>query len=104
MENVDLEVLKTAVEWLRQDGEVVLATVAKTWGSSPRPAGSMMIWRADGQFAGSLSGGCIEQELLDQFATNRPSQPSSVTYGVSKEQAVSRGLPCGGEVTVVIET
>jgi len=104
VENADLEVLETAVDWVRQDGEVVLATVAKTWGSSPRPAGSMMIWRTDGQFAGSLSGGCIEQELLDQFATHRPSQPSSITYGVTKEQAVSRGLPCGGEVTIVVET
>jgi xanthine dehydrogenase accessory factor len=104
VENVDLEVLKTAIDWLRDDQEVVLATVAKTWGSSPRPAGSMMIWRPDGQFAGSLSGGCIEEELLAKFAVNRPLNPDSYTYGITKEQAVSRGLPCGGEVTIVVET
>lgn len=104
VENVDLTVLKTAIEWIREDGEVVLVTVAKTWGSSPRPAGSMMLWRRDGQFEGSLSGGCIEQELLDKFASAMPSQPTSISYGITKEQAVSRGLPCGGEVTVVIET
>lgn len=103
MENVDLAVLETAHEWVQDDGEIVLVTVAKTWGSSPRPAGSMMIWRRDGQFEGSLSGGCIEQELLEQFANLVPENPSSVTFGVTKEQAVSRGLPCGGEVTVVVE-
>lgn len=104
MENVDLAVLKTAVDWIRSDGEVVLATVAKTWGSSPRPAGSMMVWRRDGQFEGSLSGGCIEQELLEQFALEPPHAPASITFGVTKEQAVARGLPCGGEVTVVVES
>jgi xanthine dehydrogenase accessory factor len=104
VENVDLEVLKTAIDWVRDDQEVVLATVAKTWGSSPRPAGSMMIWRPDGQFAGSLSGGCIEEELLAKFADTRPAKPDRYTYGITKEQAVSRGLPCGGEVTIVVET
>jgi xanthine dehydrogenase accessory factor len=104
VENVDLAVLKTAMEWIRKDGEVVLVTVAKTWGSSPRPAGSMMIWRRDGHFEGSLSGGCIEEELFDQFAKTPPERPTSITYGVTKEQAVRRGLPCGGEVTVVVET
>lgn len=103
MENVDLAVLETAVKWIRADGEIVLATVAKTWGSSPRPAGSMMVWRRDGQFEGSLSGGCIEQELLEQFASEPPTAPKRITFGVTKEQAVARGLPCGGEVTVVVE-
>ena len=104
MENVDLAVLETAREWIREDGEVVLVTVAKTWGSSPRPAGSMMIWRGDGQFEGSLSGGCIEQELLEKFSETTPNAPTSITYGVTNEEAVSRGLPCGGEVTVVVES
>ncbi len=103
MENVDLAVLETAVDWIRADGEIVLATVAKTWGSSPRPAGSMMVWRRDGQFEGSLSGGCIEQQLLEQFAAEPPDAPARITYGITKEQAVARGLPCGGEVTVVVE-
>jgi len=104
VENVDLAVLETAVDWIRADGEIVLATVAKTWGSSPRPAGSMMVWRRDGQFEGSLSGGCIEQQLLEQFAAAPPDAPARITYGITKEQAVARGLPCGGEVTVVVET
>ena len=103
MENVDLAVLETAAKWVDDDRQVVLVTVAKTWGSSPRPAGSMMIWREDGQFEGSLSGGCIEQELLEKFAEVTPDAATSITYGVTNEAAVSRGLPCGGEVTVVIE-
>ena len=103
MENVDLAVLETAVKWVNDDRPVVLVTVAKTWGSSPRPAGSMMIWREDGQFEGSLSGGCIEQELLEKFAEVTPDAATSITYGVTNEAAVSRGLPCGGEVTVVVE-
>ncbi len=103
MENVDLAVLATAGKWIRDDGEVVLVTVAKTWGSSPRPAGSMMIWRSDGQFEGSLSGGCIEQELLEKFSEATPDAAISITYGVTNEEAVSRGLPCGGQVTVVVE-
>ena len=103
VENVDLAVLDTATQWIEGRHKVVLVTVAKTWGSSPRPAGSMMIWREDGQFEGSLSGGCIEQELLEKFAKVTPAAASSITYGVTNEAAVSRGLPCGGEVTVVIE-
>lgn len=104
MENVDLAVLETARQWIREDGEVALVTVAKTWGSSPRPAGSMMIWRRDERFEGSLSGGCIEQELLEKFSETTPNAATSITYGVTNEEAVSRGLPCGGEVTVVVES
>lgn len=103
MENIDLALLKTAAEWVAEDGEVILATVAKTWGSSPRPAGSMMIWRRSGQFEGSLSGGCIEEELLNKYANFAGPKPAMVGFGVTKEQAVARGLPCGGEVTVVVE-
>ena len=103
MENIDRAVLETALKWLDGSGDLVLSTVAHTWGSSPRPAGSMMIWRPDGRFEGSLSGGCIEEELLERFAASSPQAVATVTYGVSTEQAVSRGLPCGGELTVVVE-
>tara|TARA_Y100000588_G_scaffold386516_1_gene482229 strand:- start:1058 stop:2041 length:984 start_codon:yes stop_codon:yes gene_type:complete len=103
VENVDLAVLETAIKWIKDGCQVTLATVAKTWGSSPRPAGSMMIWREDGQFEGSLSGGCIEQELLDKFSVFKSDVAIPVTYGVTNESAISRGLPCGGKVTVVIE-
>ena len=104
MENIDLALLNRGIDWLNNGEVVIAATVAKTWGSSPRPAGSMMIWRRDGQFEGSLSGGCIEEELLARFADNPPDKPQRISYGITKEQAVSRGLPCGGEVTVVVET
>ena len=103
VENVDLAVLETAIKWVNDGRQVILATVAKTWGSSPRPAGSMMIWREDGQFEGSLSGGCIEQELLEKFSVVNSDAAIPVTYGVTNEAAIRRGLPCGGKVTVVIE-
>ena len=67
MDGVDLEVLKRCTEWLDADHRVLLVTVVKTWGSSPRPEGAMLAVRDDGQVAGSVSGGCIEDDIVDRI-------------------------------------
>ena len=89
--------------WREEGLQVVLVTVAHTWGSSPRPRGSMLAWCENGQFAGSVSGGCIEDDLLREFAERPPQSVTVKEYGVSAEQAASRGLPCGGRLKIVIE-
>lgn len=67
MENIDLLVLRSAQNWLAEGHSVMIATVARTWGSSPRPVGSMMALRNDGRVVGSVSGGCIEDDLIDCY-------------------------------------
>lgn len=105
MESTDLEVLRAAVQWLDQGHSVTLVTVAETWSSSPRPAGSLMVLRADGRMTGSVSGGCLEQDLLNhsRARTQRAGRPDVLTYGVTREQANRVGLPCGGRVALVLE-
>lgn len=105
METADREVLRIAVEWLMAGEPVYLATVAKTFGSSPRPPGSLAVLRADGHFAGSVSGGCMEDDLVTRLRTGRLTEkfPAVVTYGVTREEAQRFGLPCGGELELVLE-
>ena len=106
MHSADHEVLTAAVEWLEAGQRVYLATVARTWGSSPRPAGSMMTVRAeDARFVGSVSGGCIEDDLSARLAAQGISQvlPRIETYGVNAEQTHRFGLPCGGRLDLVVE-
>jgi xanthine dehydrogenase accessory factor len=99
------EILQTALDWLDQDHAVVLVTVLKTWGSSPRPVGSLMLLRDDGRHFGSVSGGCIEENLLARYreAEFAPELPSKLEYGVTSEQAQRFGLPCGGRLELVLE-
>lgn len=101
----DQEVLQTAVEWLQQGHEVVLVTVLKTWGSSPRPLGSLMIMRRDGIHLGSVSGGCVEEDLLQRYRDQQLSEsyPTRVDYGVNRVDATRFGLPCGGRLELLIE-
>jgi xanthine dehydrogenase accessory factor len=84
---------------------VVMGTVVRTWGSSPRPPGSLMIVRDDGQVAGSVSGGCIEDDLIGRVARGELGGrlPQTTTYGASAEEAQRFGLPCGGSVQLVLE-
>jgi len=105
MHSLDVEVLSSALAWQRSGRRVVLATVVRTWGSSPRPPGSLMALRDDGQVAGSVSGGCIEDDLITRMRGGElPSHTPAVTrYGVSADEARRFGLPCGGTVEIVLE-
>jgi len=105
VDSVDVEVLKNSVKWLEDGHKITLVTVTKTWGSSPRPAGAMLALRDDGHVSGSVSGGCIEDDLIEKARTHTltGTKPEVVTYGVSAEDARKFGLPCGGTIQVVLE-
>ncbi len=105
MNSMDVEVIRSAMDWMNRGHRVVLGTVVRTWGSSPRPPGSLMIIRDDGQVAGSVSGGCIEDDLIGRVARGDLASrlPQTTTYGVSAEEAQRFGLPCGGSVQIVLE-
>jgi xanthine dehydrogenase accessory factor len=105
MNNVDHDkVLETASTWLDQGHRVALATVIKTWGSAPRPTGSQLVVRGDGEFAGSVSGGCVEgaviTEALDAIKDGRTRK---LSFGVSNDQAWTVGLACGGQIEIFVE-
>ena len=105
MDNIDLEVLKTCSQWLSAGLRCELVTVLKTWGSSPRPEGSMLAICEDGRVVGSVSGGCIEDDMIDRAkreGLNR-TQPGIVTYGITADEAHRFGLPCGGTIELAIE-
>jgi xanthine dehydrogenase accessory factor len=98
------EVLKTAQAWLARDGRVALATVIDTWGSAPVPVGGQMAVGADGSFRGSVSGGCIEGEVIMEAEEILESgKPKTLEFGVADETAWRAGLPCGGQVQVFVE-
>jgi len=105
LNSTDLSVLKTAVAWLQAGERIAIATVVQTWGSSPRPVGSWLVMRADGQVAGSVSGGCIEDDLMRRVQTEilTRSTPELVIYGVSQAEAARFGLPCGGTLRLLVE-
>ena len=105
MNSMDVDVIRSAMDWMNRGHRVVLGTVVHTWGSSPRPPGSLMIIRDDGQVAGSLSGGCIEDDLIDRIKRGELvlRLPQLTTYGASAEEAQRFGLPCGGSVQIVLE-
>jgi len=105
MDSVDLEVLRKSVEWLDAGKRVLLVTVVKTWGSSPRPPGALLAVREDGQVVGSVSGGCIEDDIVERSRREGAyvKRPQAVTYGVSADDARKFGLPCGGTIQLVLE-
>lgn len=106
IQNAELAVFESAGEWLAQGHRVYLFTVVRTWGSSPRPVGSIMALRGDGRVAGSVSGGCIEDDLIDGLRRDRESddRPARVVYGLNADEAHRFGLPCGGTLELVRET
>ena len=104
MNSLDTEVLQHALAWLREGHAVHLATVVQTWGSAPRQAGAMLAVRKDGRVVGSVSGGCIEDDLIARAQAGQlPPKPEWARYGVSQEEAARFGLPCGGTLRLVIE-
>ncbi len=98
------DVLALAQDWLAEGREIALATVTRTWGSSPRPAGAQLLIDGDGHFEGSVSGGCVEgaviAEALDVIATGKPAH---LEFGVADETAWRVGLSCGGHIHVYVE-
>jgi xanthine dehydrogenase accessory factor len=105
MDSVDIEVLRTAEAWRAAGRRAALGTIVKTWGSAPRPVGAMVAIRDDGLIVGSVSGGCVEDDLVDKVREKLPSwrKPQVVTYGVTNEEATRWGLPCGGTLQLVVE-
>jgi xanthine dehydrogenase accessory factor len=104
MDSLDLQVLSQARDWRAQGRSVWLVTVLETWGSAPRPPGALLAMRDDGLVVGSVSGGCVEDDLIERVRTGeRVAKPELVTYGVSKEEAARFGLPCGGTLRLVQE-
>ena len=83
MNSIDIDVIRTALDWQSRGHRVVMGTVVRTWGSAPRPPGSLMIIRDDGQVAGSVSGGCIEDDLIRRVAGGELALrlPDTTTYG-----------------------
>jgi len=104
MLNQDQDILTRANDWIKSGYKVQLFTVVNTWGSSPRPPGSIMALREDGHVVGSVSGGCIEDDLMLRVSEDTPlSRPKVISYGVDADEARRFGLPCGGTVRLVQE-
>ncbi|HEY2071884.1 MAG TPA: XdhC family protein [Rhizomicrobium sp.] len=98
------DVLDTAADWLAEGRKVALGTVVKTWGSSPRQAGSQIAVRDDGAFVGSVSGGCVEGAVIESaLATMGDGKIRRLEFGVSDETAWSAGLACGGRIEIFVE-
>ncbi len=105
IDGTDLQVLAAAGRWAAAGHRFALVTVARTWGSAPRPPGAWLALRDDGRVEGSVSGGCIEDDLIarmraGEFAGDRPLRQ---VYGVTREEAARFGLPCGGTLELVVE-
>jgi xanthine/CO dehydrogenase XdhC/CoxF family maturation factor len=104
MLSTDTDILKAAEDWRNSGREVALATVVETWGSAPRPVGSNLVIDAEGNFLGSVSGGCVEgavvAEALDVIESGKPKM---LEFGVADETAWQVGLSCGGTIRVFVE-
>ncbi|WP_367068258.1 XdhC family protein [Oryzisolibacter sp. LB2S] len=110
MENLDVTVLRALRDWRLAGRQALLVTVVRTWGSSPRPVGSIMALCEDGAVVGSVSGGCIEDDLIARYAhaqgadaLPRSGAPQFAKYGVTAEEAFRFGLPCGGTLELLLE-
>jgi len=104
MQSLDLDVLQNLLAWREAGHRTWLVTVAQTFGASPRPPGSLLAIRDDGILAGSVSGGCIEDDLVSRREEYVQRKPAFASYGVTSEQARRFGLPCGGTLDVIIES
>jgi xanthine/CO dehydrogenase XdhC/CoxF family maturation factor len=104
MHTTDSDVLKAAEDWRKSGREVAVATVVETWGSAPRPVGSNLVIDGEGNFLGSVSGGCVEgavvTEALDVIETGKSKM---LEFGVADETAWQVGLSCGGTIRVFVE-
>jgi xanthine dehydrogenase accessory factor len=98
------DVLAVARDWLKADGKVAVATIVDTWGSAPVPVGGQMVIAADTRFEGSVSGGCVEGEVITEAVDLlEGGAPRTLAYGVEDETAWRVGLPCGGKIQVHVQ-
>ncbi len=104
MISTDDDILREAEAWKRDGKGVALATVVETWGSAPRPVGSHLVIDEDGRFLGSVSGGCVEGEVVTE-ALDRIAEGGAkmLEFGVADETAWRVGLSCGGRIKVLVE-
>lgn len=103
MVGADQEVLTAAFGWLRKNQRVALVTVARTYGSSPRPAGSLLALNDRDAWVGAVSGGCVESHLAARLRAAWPAQPQLLSLGASPEEAGQLGLPCGSRLELLVE-
>lgn len=100
----DTDILKEAEAWKRAGKGVALATVIETWGSAPRPVGSHLVVDQEGNFLGSVSGGCVEGSVItDALDVISDGKPRMLEFGVADETAWRVGLSCGGRIKVYVE-
>jgi xanthine dehydrogenase accessory factor len=105
MQTLDHEVLEHLKIWLEEGSTPWLCTIVKTLGSSPRPVGSIVAIHDDGRQVGSVSGGCVEEDLIERLGEGAYAgdRPELIEYGVSAEENERLGLPCGGKLTLLLE-
>jgi xanthine dehydrogenase accessory factor len=104
MDSLDRQVLTQARDWRTAGHAAWLVTVVGTWGSAPRQPGALLALRDDGALVGSVSGGCVEDDLIDRLRRGeRVARPTLVSYGVTHDEAARFGLPCGGTLRLLQE-
>jgi len=104
MNSLDMEVLQRSLDWLNQGHTAHMFTVVQTWGSAPRRPGALLVVRDDGHLVGSVSGGCVEDDLADKALSGAlPKAPSLIEYGISRDEAQAFGIPCGGRLQIFVE-
>ena len=96
-------VIQEVATWLEQGERVWLCTIVETWGSSPRPVGSWLAVSESGRWSGSVSGGCLEEDLLRRTAGNGPAHPVVIDYGITDDDRDQFQLPCGGRIRLLVE-
>jgi xanthine/CO dehydrogenase XdhC/CoxF family maturation factor len=102
--NEALDPLDVAARWSAEGRNIAIATVVQTWGSAPRPAGSQLVIDADGNFEGSVSGGCVEGAVIaDALDVIASATPRMLEFGIADETAWQVGLSCGGRIKVFVE-
>ena len=104
MLSTDSDILKAAEDWRKEGRAVALATVVETWGSAPRPVGANLVIDQDGNFLGSVSGGCVEGAVVGEAQeVIRDGKPRLLDFGISDDQAWEVGLACGGKIEIFVE-
>ena len=99
------KIFEEADNWIKKNKKVALATVIQTWGSSPLGVGSRMIVSEDGNFSGSVSGGCVEAKVIEECISliKNEKDCKKIDFKVSNENAWEIGLACGGDISIYIE-